>query len=85
MNDTLSKRLEADQEHYRIMRLVNVLYHNILRDYIAPTNERDVLENLYKFYTDSDITLINKNQLKVYQELEKHQLNISMLQVNKNG
>ena len=82
MTNSLNERIKTDQEHYRIVQLVNAVYHTMLRDYIANANEREVLENLYNFFTDSDLTLITKQQLKVYQELEKLTLNASELNTN---
>ena len=82
MTNSLNERIKIDQEHYRIVQLVNTVYYTMLRDYIAHANEREVLENLYNFFTDSDLTLITKQQLKVYQELEKLTLNASELNTN---
>ena len=82
MTNSLNERIKIDQEHYRIVQLVNTVYYTMLRDYIAYANEREVLENLYNFFNDSDLTLITKQQLKVYQELEKLTLNASELNTN---
>lgn len=71
MSNAISEHLKIDKDDYQVRNIVNRIYHNILRDYIAHANEREVLDGLYKFYTESDLTLINKKQLKIYQEYEK--------------
>lgn len=73
--------LDADDSNHQVGKIINFLYHNVLRDYIAHANEQEVLDRLYKFYTESDLTLINKQQLKIYKELEKLSLNV--LDLNK--
>lgn len=78
MNTAFTERLKLDREHNQIIQLVNTLYHTILRDYIAHANEREVLENLYKFCADSEVTLISKQQLKVYQKLEELALDANL-------
>lgn len=84
MNDTtINRRLKLDDEEYQVRRIVNFLYHNVLRDYIGRANERDVIDNLYKFYAESDMILIGKQQLRVYQELEKHSLDLSAFDIKK--
>lgn len=70
-------RQQINAEDHQIRMVVNTLYDHILRDYIAQANEREVLEALYRFYTESDLALISKQQLRVYQELEKHNLSLS--------
>lgn len=78
MSDTaLNSRLQHDLADHNIRIIVNTLYNHILRDYIANINERNVIDALYKFYTESDVTLISKSQLRVYQELEKLSLDLS--------
>lgn len=63
--------ISISNEKYNITRIVNQVYHSILHDYIARANEREVMEKLYYFYSSSDIALINKVQLRQYQELER--------------
>lgn len=72
MSETATtQRLKLDSEEHQVRQIVYFLYYNILRDYIGRANEREVIDDLYKFYTESDLTLISKQQLRVYQELEK--------------
>ena len=78
----MSNALITDSERHRIYQLVQRLYHSILRDYIAHANEREVLDALYKFYTECDVTLISKEQLKVYQKMEELTLSGSFLKAN---
>ena len=49
MNDR-SSILNVDKEHQQITLIVNTLYHNILRPYIAHANEREVIEGLFDFF-----------------------------------
>lgn len=63
--------LSIDAEKQRIQQIVTSLYHNVLRDYTAYANRDDIMEGLYKFYTESDVTLISKAQLKQYEQMEK--------------
>lgn len=81
--NTIEQRLKIDADNNQIRMIVNTLYHHILHNYIAPANERQVLDNLYKFYTESDVTLISKQQLRVYQELDKYSLNLSAFNITK--
>lgn len=83
---TYTEALERDKstpvmrphlEDHQIRMVVSTLYNHILHDYIANANERKVLEALYRFYTESDLALISKQQLRVYQELEKASLQLS--------
>lgn len=76
--------LTIDVEANRTRHLVMMLYHNILHDYVARANEQDVLEGLHKFFTENDIAVIPKMQLKQYQEMEKTILAASPLEF-KNG
>lgn len=68
-NEEMSDKIDADDHQIRL--IVNTLYNHILRDYIAHANERKILNNLYRFYTESDLILISKQQLRIYQEIEK--------------
>lgn len=77
----MSKVLDIDIERHRVDQIILRLYHSILKDYIARANEREVLDALYKFYTESDVTLISKQQLKVYQKMEE--LTLSAHLINK--
>lgn len=78
MSETATNsRLKIDADDCQIRIIVNTLYHHILCDFIANANEREVFDRLYRFYTESDITLISKQQLRVYQELEKVSLQLS--------
>lgn len=81
MNDR-SSILNVDKEHQQITLIVNTLYHNILRPYTAHANEREVIEGLFDFFKKSEITIISKHQLKVYQELEKTIIDASMFKAN---
>lgn len=78
----MSKVLDIDIERHRVDQIILRLYHSILRDYIAHANEREVLDALYKFYTECDVTLISKEQLKVYQKMEELTLSGSFLKAN---
>lgn len=84
MSDTATNsRIKLDLADHNIRIIVNTLYNHILRDYVAHANERDIIDALYKFYTESDVTLISKQQLRVYQELEKHSLGLSAFDIKK--
>lgn len=75
MSDTsINSRLKLDAADHQIRIIVNTLCYHILHEFIAHANEREVIDSLYRFYTESDMTLISKQQLRVYQELEKHSL-----------
>lgn len=81
----MSGILTIDKDRLRAEQVTQTIYHHILRDYIADVNRREVMENLYKFFKDSDIAIISKSKLRKYEEMEKTILNIDMLKVNKNG
>lgn len=75
--------LTIDKEECQTRQLVNRLFY-LIQPYIADTNQRNVMGLLYEFYTNADITLISKTQLKQYQEMEKLILATSPLEI-KNG
>lgn len=77
--------LKIDIKDNKVRQIVHAVYHNILSEYIAPANQRAVLNDLYKFYTESDLTLIHKVHLKQYQEMEKTILSPDLFKVNNNG
>lgn len=63
--------MEKETIDYPARHIADNIYHHILRDFIAHANKHEVLDRLYKFYTESDLTIISKQQLRVYQEIEK--------------
>lgn len=63
--------LTIDKERANIERAVQVIYHNILRDYIAEANRREVMTNLFNFFKDGNIVIISKPEWKQYQEWQK--------------
>lgn len=77
------REIEKETTDYQAQRIVNQLYDHVLLDFIAHANEREVISRLYKFYTESDLILISKQQLRVYQELEKHSLALSAFDIQK--
>lgn len=79
----MSSILKHDAERSQAEQAVNFIYHNILRDYIAEANRREVMSNLYNFFKNGDIAIISKPQLKVYQELEKLAVDSSLMTTNK--
>jgi len=79
MNDRSSSILNVDKERQQINIIVNFLFHDVLHQYIAYVNRRDVVCSLYEFFEKSEVTIISKQQLKVYQELEKTIINTSFL------
>ena len=83
MTNAIDQRLKIDKDSHQVRMIVNNLFHHILERYIARVNERDVIDDLFKFYTESDLTLISKQQLKVYQEYEKTVINVASLKENK--
>lgn len=84
MADTATdSRIKYNFADHQIRIIVNTLYNHILRDFIAHANEREVINSLYRFYTESDITLISKQQLRIYQELEKHSLGLAAFDIKK--
>ncbi len=72
----LDASLKIDKEQYQVRQIINSLYHNILRDYIAHANERE-------FYTESDVTVISKDEVRKYRELDKFVLSTSPVFINK--
>jgi len=74
--------IDVDIERHRVDQIILRLYHSILKDYIARANEREVLDALYKFYTESDVTFISKKQLEVYKKMEELTLSGSFLKTN---
>lgn len=84
MSETLiNSRLKIDATDHQIRVIVNTIYHHILKDFIAHANEREVINRLYNFYTESDVTLISKQQLRAYQEMEKLSLNLQAFDITK--
>lgn len=77
MEKATDQLMRIDTNENQINQIINTLYYHGLRDFIAHVNEHEVLDMLYRFYTESDMTLIPKQQLRVYQELEKLSLNLS--------
>lgn len=76
-------RIKLDFADHQIRIIVDTICHHVLRNFIAHANEREVIDSLYRFYTESDVTLISKQQLRVYQELEKHSLALSAFDTKK--
>ncbi len=73
--------LTIDRDEYQIRQIVNRIFY-LIQPYVAHANEREVMELLYKFYTEGDLTLIHKQQLKIYQELEKLMIDRSLTAPN---
>lgn len=63
--------LKIDTEKHRVERIVMSIYHNVLYEYTAHANRDEIMNGLYRFFTESDFTLINKIQLRQYEEMEK--------------
>lgn len=63
--------LTIDKERIAIERAVQTIYHNILRDYVADANRREVMNNLYNFFKDGDIVVISRPEWRQYQEWQK--------------
>lgn len=74
--------LRIDTEKRRVEMIVNAIFHNILRDYTAYVNRNEIMTNLYKFFTESELTLISKVELRQYEEMKKLTLDIDMLKPN---
>lgn len=83
MEKATNQRIQINVADNQIKQIVANIYHHILRDFIAHANECEVLDSLYRFYTESDLILISKQQLRVYQELEKHSLDLSAFDIKK--
>ncbi len=79
MNDRSSSILNIDKERQQINVIVNSLFHNVLHNYVAHVNERDVMYRFFEFFEKSEVAVISKQQLKIYQELEKTIINTSFL------
>lgn len=78
MNDR-SSILNIDKERLQIKLIVETLFRNTLSRYVADVNRRDVMDSLYEFFEKSEVIIISKQQLKIYQELEKTIINTSFL------
>lgn len=76
-------RQQINAEDNQIRMVVSTLYNHILRDYIANVNEHKVMDMLYRFYTESNLALISKQQLRVYKELEHQSLSLSAFDIKK--
>lgn len=71
--------LAVDKEQQQARQIVQSLFHNVLHEYIAYANRRDVMDKLFEFFEKAEIAVISKEQLKIYQALEANTLNIIML------
>lgn len=72
---TLDEYSRIDKERYRIKQLIDSIYHHSLNPYIANVNRREVLDALFAFFTNENVVVISKQQLRVYEEMEKLSIN----------
>lgn len=73
--------LNIDKERNQLYQLTQRLFHNVLHDYIAQANRRDVIDSLYEFFDKAEVALIPKQQLKIYQAMEATILDRGMMTV----
>ena len=79
---TINEMMAIDKGKLRIKQLVDSIYHYSLHDYIADANRRDVLDKLFDFFTNENVAVISKQQLRVYEEMERMTLDQFMLKSN---
>ena len=60
---------DIDKEQYRNRKIVLELYHKVLFPYIANANEADVIQKIYEWLNNGQITLISKDELKASEYL----------------